>query len=838
MSAAGHVFLTESYYDRVEVQNARADVVMFGGLLQVDSVRVRSNVLDLDGGGQIALFDTTRISDFGFTADVNDLDPLRPILDIEQLAVEDAHVEGRVYGQPGSIHFDGMADLTSLIYNDFRVAGFHGQAAGELTSGLELRVAEAQGEVDFLSAGGFSVQRADFDVYALGREVTFMAEATIDGRREVRFAGNVDLRPEARRATLEQLDLRLDGDQWELLQEAVVTYGEEIRVSNLLLYSGDQQIAVDGVIDPDGQQNLVMTVEGFRVDAITDLIGFEGLGGVVSGYVDLTGAAEAPRLSGLLQADLTSDGQDVGELDLQLDYQDLALNIDALLTHDDGSNLTAQGTIPMDLRLVERAPEDASPGVAVRAQQQPMQEEVDLTVVSNDFSINWLMPFMDRETIDRLDGRLVGTILVGGTFSDPVLNGEATLREGTLALPAIGITLRNVEADATLQENTIQIARAVAESGSGSAQASGSLNLTSLTDYEYNLRANATRFLAADSDEYRIVADGNFSLTGTARAPVLRGNVTVVSGDIYLTDGATAEQVELTAEDLRLLEQRFGIRPSEVDTAVFDFFEALTMDISVRTERNTWLRSRQNPNMDIQFTGRLDVSKRPMGEMAIFGDIEVIPERSRIRQFGRVFEITTGIVQFNGPIEDMLLELEAEYQVRSRDSREDQVVIVLGVTGRLDSLDLALESRNPPGLDMADIVAYIATGRPASEGFQLGGSGGAAEAIGELGTAAFLTQVTGWVEGVAGEELGLDVIEIEQDGLLGTRITAGKYVTRRLYVAVSEPIAFGTDETAIDYREDFARRITLEYEVTNWLLTRLVRDGSNLRFNLLWEYSY
>lgn len=838
LNATGRVLVSESYYDRIDIASVNADFVMFDGLMQVESMTLRSNVLDLDGGGQIALFDTTRSSDFGFRLDVHDLAPVRPLMDVQALAVDDAVVVGRVYGAPGRIQFDGTADVTSLIFNDLRMADFNGQVAGELDPDFQLRAADVNGEVDFLAAGGFSLQRADFEASVRGEEVAFVADAIVDGRRDIRIAGNVDLRPDVQSATIDQFNLRLDRDRWELLQEATVTFGDEIRVSNLLLFADDQQIAIDGVIDPDGEQNLVMTVESFRVDGLTDLFGFEGLGGSVSGYVDLVGAADDPRLMGLLEMDLTSDRRRVGRLDLDLSYEGLALNLDALLTHEDGSTLTAEGSIPMDLRLADTI-DDEGPGIAIRSQEEAMEEEVDLTIVSDDFSIDWLMPFMDPETVDRLDGRLMGTIQVGGTFSSPVLNGETTLREGRMRLPAIDITLRNIEADLTMVQNRIEISRFNAQSGSGRAEATGSLNLTSLADLEYDIRAHADGFLAADSDEFRIVADGDFHLSGSLRTPELTGNVTVVAGDIWLTEGTTAELVELSTQDLQTLEQRFGIRPGEVDTTAFDFFEAMSMDLSVRMERNTWLRSRQNPNMDIQFTGRLDVSKRPMTDMFIFGDIEVIPERSRIRQFGRVFDITTGVLQFNGAIEDMLLDLEAEYQVRSRNSREEQVVIVLGVTGRLDSLDLNLESRNPPGLDMADIVSYIATGRPASEGFQLGGSGGgAAETIGELGTTAFLNQMTGWVEGVAGDELGLDVIEIEQDGLRGTRITAGKYVTRRLYMAVSEPISFGTDDATLDYGEDFARRITLEFEVTDWLLTRLVRDGSNLQFNFLWEYSY
>ena len=844
LTAEGRLTIDESFYDRIGVSSGRADFLVFDGLVQVDSLSLNSNVLDIVGNGRIAAFDTTAVheSDFFLDLDVVDLAPVRPLLDIDQLALERGHIEARVYGQPGMVQFDATADIEALLYNDIRLNGFRGFVAGAMTPGLGLQRAESRGELDFLVAGNTSVQRGSFEAVLDGDSLAFAVDAMLDSRRDLRVNGSADLHPERRQVVLESLDLRLDRDQWELLQEASIAFGEAIRIRNLLLHSEDQQLAVDGVINPSGEQNLVLTLESFRLDAIADLFGFEGLGGTVEGFVDLTGPGEAPRLTGLLEADLRSDGEYVGTLDLTLDYADLSLMLDAVLTHDDGSRLTAEGSVPLDMSLVRRETAEGRGAVGVMAAEGPALGEVNIDVISENFSINWLMPFLDRETIDRLEGRLVGTVHVGGEMADPALSGDLTLREGILGLPAIGIQLRGVEVDASMAENRVDITRAVARSGSGTAEVRGAINFATLTNLGLDLRVNANRFLASDIEAYRIVADADLTLTGAMLSPVLRGDVHVVQADIYLTEetmGEGFEMVELTQDDLRLIEQRFGIRVAEAEAAAFDFYDALTMNLSVRTERNTWLRSNANPSMDIQFTGRLDVAKQPAGEMAIFGDIEVIPERSRIRQFGRTFQISTGLLQFNGAITDMLLDLEAEYNVRSR-GREDQVVIVLGVTGRLDSLDLQLESRNPPGLDYANIISYIATGRPASESFQLGGAGGAGagERLADLGSAAFLNQVTGWVEGVAGEELGLDVIEIEQSGIEGTRITAGKYVTNRLFVSVSEPLSWSTSENASAWQEQYDRRITVEYEVTNWLMSRFVRDGSNMRFHLLWEYSY
>jgi translocation and assembly module TamB len=842
MRLEGHLRASDSRYEDVEVSELHADILLFDGLLQVDQLRVRSNVGLIDGSGQLALFDPEGRyeSDFRFRADVQELAPIRPLIGAQVLDLEMARIDARVYGPPGQVRFDAAGEARSFVYNDIRVAGFRGEIAGELEPGLRVRVAESVGEVDYFSTGDISLQATTYSIAYDDQDLVFDIESVVDGRRDLSIAGRIDLRPEAQIATIDRLNIRLDRDRWQMLDEATIAYGEEIRISNFLIFSGQQQIAIDGVINPRGNQNLIMTIEDFRIDAVADLLGYRGLGGEITGFLDLTGPAEAPRMAGLLDAEITADGRYVGDMQLTLDYDALRLNIDALLTHEDGSSLILDGYVPMDLRLVAADAEGARPGVALEAGEGPALGDVNLVMRSNNFAVNWVMPFLDRDVTERLDGRLDGEMTILGTFENPLLDGELTLSNGTVRLPQLDIVVRDMQVNALLVDNRIDILRAFARSGDGTLTGSGSIHLEQLTLGQWDLAFTTNRFLAIDNREYRFVVNSDLRLGGTTLEPILSGNVQVITGDIWLTDQTTgtAAPVALTEADLRMLEQRFGYRATEADTAAFDFYEALDMNLSLSLERNTWLRSRGNPNMDVQFTGNLDVTKRPNEEMNVFGNIDVIPERSRIRQFGRSFDITSGTLQFNGPIEESLVDFDAEYRVRARASAEDQVTIVLGVSGRLDSLELELYSRDPPGLDMADIVSYIAVGRPASEGFLLGGGPPGGE-LQRLTTTAVLDQVAGWVEGVAGDELGLDVIEIEQDGLRGTMITAGKYVTRRLFVAVSEPITRGGDAAMqSDFRQAYDRRILIEYEVSNWLLSRFVREGENVRVMLLWEYSY
>jgi translocation and assembly module TamB len=134
-------------------------------------------------------------------------------------------------------------------------------------------------------------------------------------------------------------------------------------------------------------------------------------------------------------------------------------------------------------------------------------------------------------------------------------------------------------------------------------------------------------------------------------------------------------------------------------------------------------------------------------------------------------------------------------------------------------------------MELTDIVSYIAFGRPASESLHLGG----AVSGGSLATDIALGQVAGLIEGVAGSGLGLDVVEIEQQGL-DTRLTAGKYVHSKLYLSISQPISLGGSTSGSTFGNK--REITAEFELIESLLLRLLTKRGSISVNLLWQYAY
>ncbi len=815
--------------DRLDIRFSVAE-----GLLRLDTLRLQSNVATAEGGGQVALVDPEGVRSSGLTLQVqfHRLQPLRRLVGARLLALDGGRLEARAYGRPGQLRFEGSWTLQNLIYNELRLVELEGRTAGEFDRQRRLAKGEVRTRVHLLTLGTFQLEAARAELRYDGRQADYELRLNVDRQHTARLEGQV--LPEQQEIRLTRLDMRLHDARWHLLQPATFTYGEAYRIQGLLLYTEaqDQQLAADGVIDPDGLQNFVLTLERFRLETVTDLFDLAGLGGALSGTVDLTGPATGPLLGGQLLLDLTSEGRAVGDLQLDLQYDSLRLRVDARLQHRaDASTMTLRGTIPMDLRL--QVPSDAPPF-------DPNRASLDLTLVADTFAIAWIQPFLDPEVLRDVRGRLAGHVHIGGTLASPRLDGQAWLFDGAVYLPELGVTYRDIRAEARMEGNRIILPAFEMHAG-GHLSGSGTVELEALTLGTLDLRMRARSFLAADNRAYRTVLSGTLRLSGTTDRPEIEGDLQVVSADIYLIEETTVadlEPVQLTEADLQMLRQYFGVRITEEDTTTFDFYEAARMRLSLRMERDVWLRSNANPEMNVQFTGTLSVQKEPYQDLQLFGTIEVIPERSYIVQFGKRFEITEGTLSFNGPADDPELNLKARYVVPSRTDQSSQVTILLSVSGRLERLNLEFSSENPSGLELPDIISYIVFGRPAGQALASlapGSNGGGGGLLGR-GAGLALGQLAGVVEGLAGEELGLDVVEIEPDGLQGAKLTVGKYVSPRLFAAVSRPIAFGNK--AATQRTEVYTEFTVEYTIFDAMIVRITSRGTTMRINLLWRYAY
>ena len=818
-------------YRGVESGGFNADLHLEDGVLQVDTLRLVSNLADVRARGHLALFDSlgTRTSDFHLAADLHTLEPLAELLGPETKLLGSGFVAFDLTGTGDDRFLDLQYDMNGVVFNEMRLSNLDGRALAEFDRRWTPQAAEVKAHSRVFSMPNITVEHGDLTFTYADESIGFDFKFLADERRDARIKGDIDLRLDNRRIRINDFAFRFDEDRWELLQEASISYGEEYRIRNFLIYTGDQQIALDGVVDLDGEQNLIFTMENFRADAVADLFGFDGLGGTVNAFLDLTGPAFEPNVRGNINAALTSKGRDVGDLRMDVNYDSLTMHLDATLTHDDGSELVATSRLPMDLRL--RKPAEGQR--AVRARTVVDNRSVYINVRADSFTIGWVDPFLDPETIRSLGGQLNADITVAGTTENPQLSGTAFMDNGSMHLTQTGRTYRNVQLDLEFADDQVLVNHMAATSN-GTAIGHGTIDLANLTLGEYNLSISAEDFLAVDvRDVYRAEVNADLTMTGTTSRPSLKGEIRVQEADYYIQPSVgDLDQVELTEDDIQMLERRFGLRISEADTSTFNFYYALAMDLKVRLDRGTWLRAKSSPEMAIQLTGNLDVYKANLADnMVVFGSIDVVTDRSYVKQFGRRFDIDRGEIDFNGPPDNPRLNIVAEYNPNETGfGTSSDVTISLTVTGRPEQLEFELTSS--PQMEMSDIISYLAFGGPASEKFQLGG-GQQGEALLGLG----LSGLTNIVENAAGDELGLDVIEIQFDPFTNSFVLiAGKYVSPRFFVAANWIANQGQES---EDQQQSPVGITLEYALLQQLLARLSTQGTeNTRITLQWEYSY
>jgi autotransporter translocation and assembly factor TamB len=311
----------------------------------------------------------------------------------------------------------------------------------------------------------------------------------------------------------------------------------------------------------------------------------------------------------------------------------------------------------------------------------------------------------------------------------------------------------------------------------------------------------------ADAENLRSTVSGNLALGGTASVPVVSGKLGLRNTDFYLqvtNREHGGEEVELTPEDLRTLERRFGEAPREARRLDE---HPLALELDVDLAGNDWVRRRTSPTVAVEVEGKLEVRKRSREPLLLYGTIRPLAGRSFVELLGRRFDVTEGEVVLAGPPEQARLQVLAEYRADSGSTAgggsPSGVIITTQVA--VDSGRLSVDLGSRPRLSDDDIRSYLATGRPA--GTDPTGTADESSVLAST-TSLAVGAALGTVAGGAGRRLGFDVVQILQDRQGSQTLVAGKYVSPPLYLGFRQPIVAreepGQTQTA---------RTTMEWEV-------------------------
>jgi translocation and assembly module TamB len=733
------------------------------------------------------------------------LPPVRTVVGYEAPADSLAgrlFAEGVIRGNIQQFDAEGRAEVEGLVFRGAEVA------AGEVEYTLrDVRTPVADIDVD-ASLHGVRVAGVAFD--SLSVDAEYRGDRFGEGRAVIVAHQDEDTDYRADLAftlSLQESELRLadaafrfDTINWQSTRPGVIRWAGGALEVETLEFASDAggSIFVDGTLPVEGAGDFNVRIHDLQLAQIATLLQLdEELEGILDLDARVTGTQANPVIAGTGSlTDARRNGAELPDVRTTLDYADRSLTADAELFHDGRLLATADARLPVDLSITGAGPRllDGPIAVNIRADSLPAD----------------MMPaFTDQ--VEDVQGRLTGEIAIRGTFSQPLLEGQAHLDLGTARIVPLGVRFDEIAASLTLDGSTITVDSLVAWSG-GPARVTGEISIADPADpvFDLVLAAHNSRVINTDDAELRLDAD--ITVTGPLSALAIAGDIHARSGVIYIPEAAELGGTNVVNLDDPGTFDRMGgafeglRRRRDTGPAIL---ENATVDVAIVIDRDVWLRSTE-ANVEIYTppdVGPLLVQANGIGgNVVIRGSINT--DRGDYEFMGRRFRMTRGAITFVGesPINPML-QIAAEHEVRLPGREALQIRIVIG--GTVDDLELSLESGAQPPISQTDLLSFLAFGRDASsliqqQGSGLSGQGGVAgELVGNLAGMATQQLATVALEAGVSEierevarELGLDMFRISPadlpaevftggyaDVFRATEIEAGRYLRPRLFLA-------------------------------------------------------
>ena len=496
---------------------------MKNGVLTVDTLALRSSVGTAAGSGSVAWFGkATRSSDLRLVGRLGDITQCVSLVGVQRTALDSGSFMASVSGPPEGLRLNLVAQAGNLEVGSRRVGALRASLSGQLATDHSLANGTADVHLERLLVGSTRLSEIRLQGTKEGSEVLFRAESVVDQERSARLVTHLDL--DSSRLLLDTLEARLQEDRWTLAHPVTVTYGNRIQVDDFLFTSGGKRIAIDGVVDRRGEQQLSARVDSLRLRRFADLFGAPEMDGEVNGTFQLSGPAAAPKAVAGIDVAIRSRDKGVASVRGRLDWSTAGLQLDIGVRQPEGDSLNLTGRIPVALSL-----EAGDSGGLIR---RIPGGTLALAAVTDDFKLDALQPLFDPETVQKLRGRLAMDAHAAGTLEAPQLSGDVTLADARVRISRLGATYDKGQVRLRLQGQEVKLVQAHMESGGGHVEAQGTVQLRAFPQVALDLQTTLSKFRVAAAEDFRSSLSGTLKLGGAAAAPVLTGSLDVRNSDV------------------------------------------------------------------------------------------------------------------------------------------------------------------------------------------------------------------------------------------------------------------------------------------------------------------
>ncbi len=407
-----------------------------------------------------------------------------------------------------------------------------------------------------------------------------------------------------------------------------------------------------------------------------------------------------------------------------------------------------------------------------------------------------LLPFYHE-----LRGDIDSHIQLGGTLSDPVVNGNVRLVNVRATGENAPFIVDSGQCVINFDENKANI-NAEFMNEEQPLTVKGDMTWRTLADWQLTASIYGNKLKVQEKPMVRLELVPNLSITANANSANIEGKVDIPSGLIQvkkLPDTAVS-----VSRDEVIIKSGTRARTAKAEST-FELQSLVNLNIGDDVKIDALgLKANLTGNLLVKMKGN-----QPM----LFGDLFI--EDGTYRAFGQDLIIQKGRLLFNGPPDQPYLSIKA---IRNPKSVKDDVIAGVQVTGPADKPKIDFFSA--PSMPQQNIISYLLTGK------DIGEDTDANSAMTIMLISMGLSKSNRMVSSI-GDKVGIKGLALSTEGGgVESQVTVSGYIAPGLQVKYG----VGVFKTITEF--------TVRYQLMRRLFLEVVSSSEDSSLDLLYQFSF
>ena len=404
----------------------------------------------------------------------------------------------------------------------------------------------------------------------------------------------------------------------------------------------------------------------------------------------------------------------------------------------------------------------------------------------------WTQAFI--RDLDNPHGSLSSNLTIEGTLDAPTVNGVISIVDAGFEVPALGITIFDLDAALDSQNTEAFTLQGSAHSGAGILRFTSDVQLPFTPEWTINAELTGEQFELTKQDDIELRISPDVRITMADKFLDIRGTLLLPTANITLTE--LPESTVNVSSDAVIVTQNNKGDVRNAAQSDLRYLDGMRINSELRVELGDDAHF-FGFGLDTKLEGALEISRSQNSPALTYGELRVVEGHYRI--YGRTLEIEHGKLLFFGSLTNPALDIRAVRQTQD-------IKVGLQMNGTLRKIRSQLFST--PSLPDGDIIAVMLTDKPFAEiGNQ--DSNALLGAVATLG----INQGKSLTNEIR-SKLGLDTLAINSGGdPTNSSLTLGKYLTPSLFIRYGVGLFDTESVVSLDYT--VSERVKIEAKSGN-----------------------